>query len=139
MGSQRHLQQNDLPGWMREMERRVRDLERAPALRNTSRLAEVLARLHSTSGGVNDTELKLFAVSPIGVPSAVRVVMIVTPVANVPSALRNSVGSKTWAVIDTPVASHIRITSAKNACAAEEAGRAGYDNDQKLYLTLSVA
>ena len=36
MASQRHLQQNDLPGWMRDMERRVRDLERAPTLRNTS-------------------------------------------------------------------------------------------------------
>src|SRR3569623_415433 len=64
------------------------------AVLKVSRLSEVFARLHSTSGGFSETELKLLAVKPSGVPSAVRVVMMVTPVANAPSALRNSVGSK---------------------------------------------
>ena len=46
--------------------------------------------LHSTSGGFSDTEVKEFAVIPCSLPSRPRVVMIVTPVAKVPSALRNS-------------------------------------------------
>src|SRR3954462_6076527 len=40
------------------------------------------ARLHSTSGGSSDTELKELAVSPKKRPSSSRVVMTVTPVAN---------------------------------------------------------
>jgi len=36
MGSMRHLQNNDIGGMLGELSRRVRDLERAPALRNTS-------------------------------------------------------------------------------------------------------
>ncbi len=56
-------------------------------------LPEVLARLHSTIGGLSDTELKLFAVSPTSRPSAARVVTIVTPVAKAPSALRRARGS----------------------------------------------
>ena len=39
-------------------------------------------RLHSTSGGVSDTELKELAVSPTRVPSAARAVTTVTPVAS---------------------------------------------------------
>ena len=50
--------------------------------------------LHSTSGGFSDTELKLLTVMPSGVPSGARVVMMVTPVAKLPSALRKSIGSK---------------------------------------------
>jgi hypothetical protein len=50
---------------------------------------ELLARLQSTIGGSRETELKLLAVSPTSTPDWVRVVTIVTPVANAPSALRN--------------------------------------------------
>src|SRR5215475_13514349 len=46
--------------------------------------------LHNTKGGVSDTELNEFAVIPCSLPSRSRVVMIVTPVANEPSAFRNS-------------------------------------------------
>jgi hypothetical protein len=53
-----------------------------------------LDRLHSTSGGVRDTELNEFAVSPTNWPVAVRAVTIVTPVANMLSAARNSVLEK---------------------------------------------
>ena len=45
---------------------------------------------HSTSGGVSDTEVNEFAVMPVSMPLRLRVVMIVTPVANEPSALRSS-------------------------------------------------
>ena len=51
-------------------------------------------RLHSTSGGESDTELKEFAVRPITWPSAARAVTMVTPVANMPSAARNSGAEK---------------------------------------------
>ena len=54
------------------------------------RLLAVLARLHSTSGGLRDTELKLLAVIPTGASSAARVVMIVTPVVKVPRAARKA-------------------------------------------------
>src|SRR3546814_8573742 len=69
--------------------------------------------LHSTSGGLSDTELKLLAVRPTGVPSTVRAVMMVTPVAKVPSALRNSVGSNAWAVIALPVRTRFEKTPAR--------------------------
>jgi hypothetical protein len=36
MGSQRHLQQQDIGGMLADLARRVRDLERRPTLRNTS-------------------------------------------------------------------------------------------------------
>jgi hypothetical protein len=49
-----------------------------------------LAKLHSTSGGVSETELKELAVSPTSCPDAVRAVTMVTPVANMLSAARNS-------------------------------------------------
>src|SRR3990167_720746 len=52
------------------------------------------ARLHSTRGGVSDTELKELAVRPTNLPWASRAVTTVTPVANMPSASRNSVGEK---------------------------------------------
>ena len=52
--------------------------------------AAARARLHSTRGGCSDTELKELAVSPTSSPVAVRAVTMVTPVANMPSASRNS-------------------------------------------------
>ena len=48
------------------------------------------ARLHSTSGGSSDTELNELAVRPSNSPLGERAVTMVTPVANMPSALRNS-------------------------------------------------
>ncbi len=48
-------------------------------------------KLQSTSGGLRDTELNELAVKPLSVPSADRVVMTVTPVANVPRHCLNSV------------------------------------------------
>ena len=58
------------------------------------RLYAFFAKLHSTMGGSSDTELKLLAVIPTGSPLAVRVVMMVTPVANIDKALRKSRGSR---------------------------------------------
>ena len=53
---------------------------------NAGKLRAVLDKLHHTSGGWSDTELKLLAVSPISDPLRSRVVTIVTPVAKAPSA-----------------------------------------------------
>jgi len=63
-----------------------------------------LARLQSTKGGDSETELKEFAVSPTKPPVAVRAVTIVTPVANMPKAWRNSVGEKVGAKAPDDVA-----------------------------------
>ena len=52
--------------------------------------AAARARLHNTSGGSSETELKELAVRPITPSSCERAVTIVTPVANMPSAVRNS-------------------------------------------------
>jgi len=52
----------------------------------------VLARDHSTKGGSRETELKLLAVTPTGLAFSSIVLTMVTPVANCPSALRNSCG-----------------------------------------------
>src|SRR6218665_2946517 len=52
------------------------------------------ARLHSTSGGSSDTELKELDVSPTNLPAALRAVTMVTPVANMPRASRDSRGGK---------------------------------------------
>jgi hypothetical protein len=54
----------------------------------------VRAKLHSTKGGDRETELKEFAVKPTKVPSLARAVTMVTPVANMPKAPRNSVLEK---------------------------------------------
>ena len=51
---------------------------------------DVRARLHSTSGGLSETELNELAVRPTSVPSGARAVTTVTPVAKLPSASRNS-------------------------------------------------
>src|ERR1700722_15227539 len=59
------------------------------AARNAGRLREGRDRLHSTMGGFNETELKLFAVNPMSWPAASRVVTMVTPVAKAPRARRN--------------------------------------------------
>src|SRR3954463_15159319 len=52
-----------------------------------------MPRLHNPSGGFSDTEANELQVTPYGVPSAAIAVTMVTPVANVPSALRKSRGS----------------------------------------------
>ena len=57
-----------------------------------------LARLHSTKGGDKDTELKELAVSPTKAPAALHAVTIVTPVANIPKAWRNSACEKLGAM-----------------------------------------
>ena len=64
-----------------------------------------LAKLQSTRGGDSDTELNEFAVSPTKPPAAVRAVTIVTPVANMPKALRNSVCENVgaWAPDDVAI------------------------------------
>jgi hypothetical protein len=60
------------------------------AAQNDGRLAEVRARLHTTSGGASDTEASELMVTPTGFPSAPPAVTTVTPVANCPSASRNA-------------------------------------------------
>jgi len=52
----------------------------------------VLARQTKRSGGSSDTEVKLLAVKPRGVPSGWTVVMTVPPVAKVPKAVRRARG-----------------------------------------------
>ena len=52
------------------------------------------ARLQSSSDGSSDTELNGLAVRPISSPLAVRAVTIVSLMANMPSATRNSPGEK---------------------------------------------
>src|SRR4051812_13915543 len=52
-----------------------------------------MPRLHSTSGGLSETEAKELQVTPYGFPSAAIAVTMVTPVAKVPSAWRKSRGS----------------------------------------------
>src|SRR5262245_30268384 len=54
---------------------------------------ENMPRLHRTSGGFSETEANELQVTPYGFPSAAIAVTMVTPVANVPSALRKSRGS----------------------------------------------
>ena len=48
---------------------------------NTLMLCEKITRLHSTSGGLSDTEANELQVSPYGLPSAAAAVITVTPVA----------------------------------------------------------
>src|SRR5437899_3745025 len=60
---------------------------------NTVKPCENMPRLHNTSGGLNDTEANELQFTPYGLPSADISVTMVTPVANVPSALRKSRGS----------------------------------------------
>src|SRR5438128_6014817 len=62
------------------------------------RLLAMLDRLHSTSGGSSETELKELAVSPRKLPSSRRVVMTVTPVANWDRAWRKCAESKPGSV-----------------------------------------
>jgi len=65
---------------------------------NTGSEPAVRARLHSTSGGSIETELKELAVSPTRSPDAVRAVTMVTPVANMPRLDRNSRGENAGGV-----------------------------------------
>src|SRR5690606_21977575 len=59
-----------------------------------------LANDQSTIGGSSDTELKLLAVTPTGTPPGPRVVTIVTPVANLPSAFLKSLASTAVAAVE---------------------------------------
>ena len=52
------------------------------------------ARLQSTSGGSSETELNELAVKPTSSPVGARALTMVTPVANMPSASRNSLAEK---------------------------------------------
>src|SRR5260370_32327223 len=58
-----------------------------------ARFCDYRARRHSTSGGFRETEVNELTVTPAGRPSLLRVVTIVTPVANCPRARRNSFSS----------------------------------------------
>ena len=60
---------------------------------NAAKLAAESARLHITSGGDSDSELKELTVKPANSPLTPRVVMTVTPVTKFPNALRRSVES----------------------------------------------
>ena len=59
---------------------------------NALQLGVSFILLQRISGGSIESELKLLAVTPMLVPSDVRVVIIVTPVAKLPSARRNALG-----------------------------------------------
>src|SRR5690606_29216521 len=63
------------------------------AAAKTSQECADLARQTSRSGGSSETEVKLLAVKPRGVPSSWRVVMTVTPVAKAQKAVRRARGS----------------------------------------------
>ena len=63
------------------------------AIKSSKQFAD-LPMLHRMSGGVKETELKLLTVMPTFWPSLPSAVIIVTPVAKLPSALRNSVWLK---------------------------------------------
>src|SRR5919205_877623 len=63
---------------------------KCPASWNAGRLGANCERLQRMSGGESETELKEFAVNPANLPFGARVVMMVTPVTNVPSAARKS-------------------------------------------------
>jgi hypothetical protein len=56
----------------------------------SSKQFESLLMLQRIRGGVNETELKLFTVIPIGFWSESSAVTIVTPVAKLPNAFRSS-------------------------------------------------
>jgi len=66
---------------------------KCPLEQKVVRLAAPLAMHTRTRGGSSDTEVNEFAVKPRGVPDASRVVTIVTPVTNAPSAARNALTS----------------------------------------------
>jgi hypothetical protein len=51
---------------------------------------EAFPKLHSTRGGLSETDANEFTVSPMHRPRLVRPVTIATPVANWPRALRKS-------------------------------------------------
>ena len=53
-------------------------------------LGRWLERLHTTSGGASETELKELTVSPTGSPPGPRAVITVTPVGNMPSVSRKA-------------------------------------------------
>ncbi len=67
-----------------------------------AKLRDVLARQTSSRGGLSETEVKEFAVKPIGFPSPSQAVTTVTPVGKAPNASRNALGSTVWIVIVHP-------------------------------------
>ena len=65
-------------------------IAKCEAAENTGQLAAALAMQTRINGGSSDTEVKEFAVKPTRSAATLRVVMIVTPVANQPSASRKA-------------------------------------------------
>jgi len=65
------------------------------AASKTALLGARVARLHNTSGGRSDTDVKELIVKPAVRPSAQRAVTTATPVGKAPSARRNSRSSVT--------------------------------------------
>ena len=63
------------------------------AVEKTSQECADFARHTQSSGGSSETEVKLLAVKPRGVPSLWRVVITVTPVAKAPKAFRKALVS----------------------------------------------
>ena len=78
-------------------------------------------RLHSTREGASDSALKELTVVPTACPSALRAVMMVTPVANCPSASRNSRCEKGSAVRRTEVGRAEFTTKQEHKMAATQA------------------
>ena len=68
-------------------------MAKCDALVSASALAASLCTQTRSSGGSRETEVKLFTVSPAGVPVGSRQVTTVTPVAKQPSASRSVRGS----------------------------------------------
>jgi hypothetical protein len=64
--------------------------EKCVAPRKASRVGLALRSDHRMSGGSSDSALKELAVRPTGLPSTARQPMMVTPVANRPSAARSA-------------------------------------------------
>ena len=69
-------------------------MAKRPVSRSAGSAEAPLAGQNSSSGGSSDTLVKLFAVSPVRVPSPARPVTTVTPVAKQPKASRSARGSK---------------------------------------------
>src|SRR5450759_89948 len=78
---------------------------KCPPSWKAGRLCAYKELLHSTRGGLSDTEVNELAVIPCNLPSRLRVVTMVTPVANEPSALRSSRTLKPSAEVLCTVAS----------------------------------
>src|SRR5215813_11009672 len=73
-------------------------MAKCDAAMNVSQLCALHAMLKETSGGSSETELNELAVTPIGEPSWLTQVTIVTPVAKCPNARRRSQTSVACAI-----------------------------------------